>query len=90
MNCQACDRPLTTYDEHRVACKNGHIWTLPEFADLPPTPGPTERWQPPKPSRWPRVILASPAKTRTVPLWLVGVLVTGVAVGAEVVLTILT
>lgn len=40
MNCQACGRDLTQYDEHRVACKGGHIWTLPEFADLPATVGP--------------------------------------------------
>lgn len=40
MNCQACGRPLTTYDEYRVACKNGHVWTLPEYADEPLTVGP--------------------------------------------------
>lgn len=38
MNCQACNRPCAQYDAYRVACKNGHIWTLPEFADLPIPP----------------------------------------------------
>jgi hypothetical protein len=40
MDCQACGRPLTMYDEHRVACKGGHVWTLHEHADKPPTAGP--------------------------------------------------
>jgi hypothetical protein len=35
MDCQACGRPLTKYDEYRVACKGGHVWTLPEHADKP-------------------------------------------------------
>lgn len=41
MNCQACGLPLATYDEHRVSCKNGHVWTLPEHADVPATLGPS-------------------------------------------------
>lgn len=41
MNCQACGLPLATYDEHRVSCKNGHVWTLPEHADKPATMGPS-------------------------------------------------
>lgn len=40
MNCQACDLPLTQYSEHQVSCKNGHVWTLPEYADQPATRGP--------------------------------------------------
>lgn len=35
MNCQACERPLTQYTATQVACKNGHVWTLPEYADQP-------------------------------------------------------
>jgi hypothetical protein len=74
MNCQACDLPLFKYDEHRVTCKNAHVWTLPEFADLPPTPGPVAA------SR----ALIVPAR-RGVPAWVPGAVLGAVALVVAVV-----
>lgn len=70
MNCQACGRDLTKYDEHKVACKAGHIWTLPEFADLPPTDGPQTATSKP---------MVQLQKVPRFPAWLPGVVLGGVA-----------
>lgn len=75
MDCQACGRPLAQYDEHRVSCKGGHVWVLPEFSDQPNTPGPTFQGGPLKPAR----------RRDRVPAWLPGAVLGGVALGGEVI-----
>lgn len=73
MNCQACGRDLTQYDEHKVACKAGHIWTLPEFADLPATAGPET------PGSKPLVQLQRVPKAARFPAWMPGAVLGGMA-----------
>lgn len=33
MTCPDCGLALSRYDDERVSCKDGHVWTLPEHAD---------------------------------------------------------
>lgn len=70
MICHVCDRPCTQYDIFRVACKNGHIWTLPQFADMPIPPVDL------KPSAQDPVRLV---KAPAYPAWLFGAALGGVA-----------
>lgn len=70
MICQACDLPLTQYDEYRVACKGGHVWTLPEYADRP-LPALDAKPGSPAPVRL--------VKAPRFPAWLPGALLGGLA-----------
>lgn len=70
MNCHVCMRPCTQYDIFRVSCKNGHIWTLPEFADMPIPPVDV------KPSTKTPVRLV---KAPRFPAWLPGAVLGGLA-----------
>jgi hypothetical protein len=76
MNCQACGRDLAKYDEYRVACKAGHIWTLPEHADKPFTPGPGVSGSKP---------MVRLVKASRFPAWLPGAVLGGLALVVEVV-----
>lgn len=76
MTCPECGRPLARYDEQRVSCKAGHVWTLPEHADQPqPAAGALQAAGP--------HVFARPR--RRVPAWLPGAVLGAVAVALAVV-----
>jgi hypothetical protein len=74
MNC-GCGLPLTRYDEHKVACKNGHIWTPDEFANVPPGAAPTVAGKP----------LVRLVRAPRFPSWLPGAVLGGAALVFELI-----